>query len=78
MTNQSSYKIWITKSASAAALISAGLRNSENFAAKPIATGSGPVHEDVRIPAMFHGLDYHYAYAEYESARMQIVEIFVC
>ena len=52
---------YLTRSFDAAHLISAGLRRKDIFASV------GCVHEDARIPAIYHGKDWYYVIAEYHS-----------
>lgn len=65
--NSSSYKIYLTKSSEAAHLISQGLRNRKHEGA--IATSSGPVGKDVRIPEIYHDKGLFYALLEYKNGE---------
>lgn len=72
LTNNSSYKIYITSSADAAHLISRGLREATPWTkqgGETISTSSGCVHQDCRIPSLFHGSDKFYALIEYRNGE---------
>lgn len=75
--NGSSYFFFLTKSRSAADLISAGLsaeRDREGY----LSIGSGALHEDSRIPSIYHNCGYHYAFAEYKSDGSPKYELIIC
>ena len=68
--NNSSYKIYITSSAEAAHLISGGLREATPWSeegGQTLSIESGCVHQDCRIPALYHGSDRFYALVEYRN-----------
>lgn len=70
--NTSSYEIYITSSAQAAHLISRGLRESTPWSkggGKTISISSGLVHQDCRIPPLYHGSDKFYAMVEYRNGK---------
>jgi len=71
-TNNSSYNIYITSSADAAHLISRGLREATPWTkqgGKTISISSGCVHQDCRIPSIYHGSDKFYALIEYRNGE---------
>lgn len=71
-TNNSSYKIYITNSADAAHLISRGLREATPWSkqgGQTISIQSGCVHQDCRIPALYHGSDKFFALTEYRNGE---------
>ncbi len=71
-TNNSSYKIFITSSAEAAHLISRGLREATPWSkqcGQTLSTSSGCVHQDCRIPSLYHGSDKFYAMIEYRNGE---------
>lgn len=70
--NHSSYLVYITGSSEAAHLISRGLRESTPWSkcgGKTISTSSGCVHQDCRIPSLYHGNDKFYAMMEYRNGE---------
>lgn len=70
--NNSSYKIYITRSAKAAHLISRGLREATPWSkqgGQTLGTSSGCVHKDCRIPELYHGDDKFYALIEYRNGE---------
>jgi len=82
--NNSSYKIYITGSASAASLISRGLSETTPWTrpgGHTLGVGSGCVHQDCRIPALYHGTDKFYAYIAYRNGENFLhpeYEIIIC
>jgi hypothetical protein len=71
-TNNSSYVIYITSSADAAQLISKGMREAQPWSRQGgeiISSSMGCVHQDVRIPAIYHGSDKFYALIEYRNGE---------
>ncbi|MCU7380823.1 hypothetical protein OBO34_21140 [Clostridiales Family XIII bacterium ASD5510] len=84
LENKSSYKIYITSSAEVAHLIGRGLREATPWSesdGKTLGVGSGCVHQDCRIPALYHGSDKFYAYIEYrngEDFSCPEYEIIIC
>lgn len=71
-TNNSSYIFYLAKSAEAARLIGRGLREATPWTRSggcAISTGSGCVHQDCRIPEIYHSSDRWYAYIEYRNGE---------
>ena len=72
ISNPSSYRIYITGSSEVAHIISRGLREATPWSksgGQTIGTSCGCVHEDVRIPAIYHGSDRFYAMIEYRNGE---------
>ncbi|MBP2629851.1 MAG: hypothetical protein H6Q70_479 [Firmicutes bacterium] len=70
--NNSSYKIYITRSSEAAHLISRGLREATPWSkqgGQTLSTSSGCVNQDCRIPNLYHGADKFYAMIEYRNGE---------
>jgi len=82
MENNSSYKIYITKDANAAHLISRGLREwTPGNNGQVISTSSGCVRNDCRIPEIYHGEKSFYALAEYRNGEHYDIpkyELIIC
>ncbi|WP_110955180.1 hypothetical protein [Anaerosinus massiliensis] len=82
--NNSSYKIFITRSAGVAHLISRGLQEATPWSkegGQTLSTGSGCVHQDCRIPKLYHGDDKFYAMIEYrngEDFNCPEYEVIIC
>ncbi|HCT63893.1 MAG TPA: hypothetical protein DIC60_01210 [Lachnospiraceae bacterium] len=71
-TNNSSYMIFITSSSEAAHLISRGLREATPWSiqgGQTLSTSSGCVHQDCRIPSLYHGSDRFFAMIEYRNGK---------
>lgn len=70
--NNSSYKIFITGSAEAAHLISRGLREDTPWSisgGQTLSISGGCVHQDRRIPRLYHGSDKFFAMVEYRNGE---------
>lgn len=69
---QSSYKIYLTRSQDAATLIAKGLMDSEPWSkrdGKMLKTSTGCLYNDERIPAIYHSKGYYYALIEYRNGE---------
>jgi hypothetical protein len=74
----SSYTFYLTRSVDAAHLLSLGMAARRKEGDGIISTGSGPVNQDCRIPAIYHDRGFYYAYTEYEAGDIPEYKIICC
>jgi hypothetical protein len=69
--NNSSFKIYLTRSLEAAHILADGLRSErmKQQLGEIISTSSGSVGHDCRIPEIYHDSGYFYAIVQYKAKK---------